>query len=223
MTCLERFLSPQHTSLKVCGITCAADARHLVDLRVEALGVNFWPRSKRYLDPAQADWLREFKDQLLRVGVFVNADPADAMQWVRDGLIDVVQLHGDEQPRDVQPYLDARIPFIKAVGVSSAAAARAAADYRARAVLLDAHAPGDYGGTGATFDWNDALSFRASHPEIPLLLAGGIHPGNALQACRYVRPAAIDVASGAETSPGVKDVEKVRALCAAVAAANAGH
>ncbi|HSP42177.1 MAG TPA: phosphoribosylanthranilate isomerase, partial [Luteolibacter sp.] len=86
----------------------------------------------------------------------------------------------------------------------------------ARAILLDAHAPGVYGGTGETFDWNAAIAFKQAHPEIPVMLAGGITPQNAADAVTTVHPAALDVASGAEVSPGVKDFTKVAALMRAV-------
>ena len=220
MPLLERFLDSTCISLKVCGVRSAEDARSLVNLGVEALGVNFWHRSKRYLDPATADWLISFRSSLLRVGVFVNPEPRFALDLVEAGLIDVIQLHGDESPDDALPYLQAGVPFFKAIGVSCLNDANAAAGFHANAVLLDAHAPGVYGGTGATFNWDDAVAFQKHFPDLPLLLAGGITPENALQACRHVRPAAIDVASGAESSPGVKDLEKIKALVAAVKESN---
>ena len=216
MASLERFLDPGHVSLKICGVTRADDAATLVALGVDALGANFWPHSRRYLDPAEADWLRGLAGRILRVGVFVNQDPALALRLFHDGLIDVVQLHGDETPDDARPFREAAVPFIKAFGVKDAADAATAAEFRATAVLLDAHAPGVYGGTGATFDWNAALDFKPRHPRLPLILAGGITPDNAAAAAARVAPAALDVASGAESSPGIKDPAKVAALIAAL-------
>ncbi len=216
MAPLQRFLDPATVSLKVCGVTTREDAERLIALGVEALGVNFWPKSKRYLAPADAAWLREMSGRILRVGVFVNEDPELALGLVEGGLLDVVQLHGDETPEDVDPYRKTGVPFIKAIGVRTVADLERADEFGARAILLDAHAPGVYGGTGETFDWNAAIDFKSRHPDLPILLAGGIVPANAGAAASVVKPAALDVASGAESSPGVKDFEKVTALLAAL-------
>lgn len=185
-------------------------------MNVSALGVNFWPRSKRYLAPAEAGWLGLLAGRILRVGVFVNENPELPLRLLHDGLIDLVQLHGDESPEDAAVFRSAGAPLIKAIGVKSIADLDRAADYGAAAVLLDAHAPGVYGGTGETFDWAAAVEFMNHHQEIPVILAGGIVPENAARAAATVRPAALDVASGAEISPGVKDFEKVAALLAAI-------
>lgn len=216
MTPLERFLDPAVCSLKICGVTLRDDALRLASQGVDALGVNFWPSSKRYLAPASAGWLAELRGAILRVGVFVNSAPELPLQLIGSGLIDVIQLHGDESPDSVTIYQQSGVPFFKAIGVRTQADLAHAPDFHAAAVLLDAHAPGVYGGTGATFDWNDAVAFKSRHPEIPVILAGGIVPENAMLAARTVRPAALDVASGAEHTPGVKDFAKVAALLAAL-------
>ena len=216
MALLKRFLDPSHVSLKICGVTSRGDAEKLASLAVDALGVNFWPRSKRYLAAQDAVWLRDLAGRILRVGVFVN-QPADlSLRLVAEGLLDVVQLHGDEAPHDAEAYRAAGVPFFKAIGVAVGADLSHAVDFGADALLLDAHAPGVYGGTGEAFDWNRAVEFKNQHPEIPIVLAGGITPVNAAQAARTVRPVALDVASGAESSPGVKDFAKVSALLAAL-------
>lgn len=216
MSLLDRFLDPSFVSLKICGVTTRADAAALADLGIGAIGVNFWPRSKRYLAPGEAGWLKDFSDRFARVGVFVNEDPALPLRLFRDGLIDAVQAHGDESPEDVRIYQNEGVPLIKGIGVKGADDLERAEDYKASAILLDAHAPGVYGGTGATFDWNTALAFKHRHPSVPVILAGGIVPGNARDAAMMVRPAALDVASGAEISPGVKDMGKVVALLEAL-------
>ena len=214
---LERFLDPSTVSLKICGVTTRADALRLVDCGVDALGVNFWPSSKRYIAPENAAWLMEIRNRILRVGVFVNESADFPLRLLEDGLIDVIQLHGDETPEDASAFRDAGVPFIKALGVKSIDDLAHAEIYGARAVLLDAHAPGVYGGTGAVSDWNLASRFRVEHPELPVILAGGIVPENAAAAVAAVRPAALDIASGAEISPGVKDSGKVAALLKAIA------
>lgn len=216
MPLLERFLNPATVSLKICGVTTHGDAARLAELAVDALGVNFWPQSKRYLAPAQAGWLHELRGKILRVGVFVNEAPELPLRLMEEGLLDAIQLHGDETPADAAPYRDAGIPFIKAIGVKTLADLRHAADFGASAILLDAHAPGVYGGTGERFDWEVASDFRRQHPQLPVILAGGIIPANAGLAAMSVQPAALDIASGAELSPGIKDFEKVSAFLAAL-------
>ena len=134
------------------------------------------------------------------------------MRLYAAGLLDVIQLHGDETPADVEGFHAAKIPVIKAIGVKSSDELSHAADYGAIAMLLDAHAPGVYGGTGRSFDWNVATEFRKRHPNLPIILAGGIVPENAALAARTVQPAALDVASGAELAPGIKDFSKIEAL-----------
>lgn len=216
---LAQFLDSATPSLKVCGVTTAADAEQLAALEVHALGVNFWPQSKRYCPPeAAATFLPGLKDRILRVGVFVNEDPEVVFHLLKAGFIDVVQLHGDESPADCQIYSTHEVPFLKAIGVDGAAALESVGDFQAAGLLLDAHAPGVYGGTGEMIDWNLAASFARHHPELPLILAGGITPDNAAKALRAVHPAALDVASGSESAPGIKDFDKITALLGAVRA-----
>lgn len=216
MPLLDRFLDPATVSLKICGVTTREDAEQLVALGVEALGVNFWPKSKRYLASQNAGWLQGLAGRILRVGVFVNEPAELPLRLIREGFLDVVQLHGDESPEDARFYQTMGIPFFKAIGVRTADDLDRALEFGASAILLDAHAPGVYGGTGGTFDWNAAIDFKSRHPELPVVLAGGIVPENAALAGATVRPVALDVASGAELAPGIKDFSKVSALLAAL-------
>ncbi len=211
------FLTSDSVSLKICGITRAEDARQLCELGVESLGVNYWPQSKRYIDPEEASvFLRAVAGKIVRVGVFVNADPALPQRLVERGDLDLVQFHGDETPEYCRPFVKGGIPFIKAIGVKNAASLESIHDFGATALLLDAHAPGVYGGTGAVFDWDLAASLILANPATPVVLAGGITQQNAAKAVELVRPAALDVASGAEISPGVKDFGKVQGLIQAL-------
>ncbi len=209
------FLERKNVSLKICGVMLAGDAERLVALGVDAVGFNFWPQSKRYLNPRGGVWMKELAGKILRVGVFVNEESDLPFRLFGDGMIDVVQLHGDEDAAAVRRFTDAGIPVIKAIGVRTSSDIEAAGEYSADAILLDAHAPQVFGGTGETFDWKLALEFKARFPETPMVLAGGITPANASSAVREVAPAALDIASGAEISPGVKDFGKVEALLAA--------
>lgn len=216
MLLLDRFLDPSTVSLKICGVTTQADADTLVALGVDALGVNFWPCSKRFLSQEQASWLSDLAGKILRIGVFVNESVELPLRLVREGYLDVVQLHGDETPAYAAPFRNAGIPFIKAIGVKTRADLARATDYGASAILLDAHAPGIYGGTGEVFDWEVASDFRRLHPQLPIILAGGIVPENAGLAAMSVKPTALDIASGAEISPGIKDFQKIAAFLTAL-------
>ena len=216
MLLLDRFLDPSTVSLKICGVTTQADADTLVVLGVDALGVNFWPCSKRFLSQEQASWLSDLAGKILRIGVFVNESVELPLRLVREGYLDVVQLHGDETPAYAAPFRNAGIPFIKAIGVKTRADLARATDYGASAILLDAHAPGIYGGTGEVFDWEVASDFRRLHPQLPIILAGGIVPENAVLAAMSVKPTALDIASGAEISPGIKDFQKIAAFLTAL-------
>lgn len=202
--------------LKICGVTLAAEAERLANLGVDALGVNFWPHSKRFVNPAAAAWLAPLAGRIARVGVFVNAGPDLPLQLFRQGLIDAAQLHGEETTGEIASLRDAGLPVIKARGVASRADLESLLAAGADAILADAPAAGQYGGTGRTIDWDLAREFTARHPQARLILAGGITPENAARALANVRPAALDVASGAELRPGIKDFAKVAALLAII-------
>lgn len=210
---MQNFLNPDTTSLKICGVTLADEAHRLADMGVDAIGINFWPKSKRYLAPTEArKFLPDLAGKTVRVGVFVNEAPELPRQLIEEGLIDIAQFHGDETPEYCHPFALDGIPFIKAFGVKDASSLEQIGRYQANSVLLDTPAPDVYGGTGEKFDWTHARDFIGSHPDIPVLLAGGITPNNAAEAIDTVHPAALDVASGAEISPGIKDFVKVEAL-----------
>ena len=198
-------------SLKICGVTTLGDAKRLAELKVAALGLNFWPSSKRYCSPEDASTIASHvAGDIVRVGVFVNNSRPLAIELVDECLIDVVQLHGDENEEDIRFFLEQGVPVIRAVSADHLP------DYELPssnfALLIDTPAGKDYGGTGKVFDWSIARDFALKHPGIPVLLAGGINPNNAAEALATVKPAALDIASGAETSPGQKDFKKIQAL-----------
>ena len=198
-------------SLKICGVTTLGDAKRLAELKVAALGLNFWPSSKRYCSPENASRIASHvAGDILRVGVFVNNSLPLAIELIDECLIDIVQLHGDETAEEVNFFIDQGIPVIRAVSADKLP------DYELPshnfALLIDTPAGKDYGGTGKTFDWSIAGKFVQKNPKVPTLLAGGINPANAAEALAAVKPAALDIASGAESSPGTKDFKKVQVL-----------
>jgi phosphoribosylanthranilate isomerase len=210
-----KIFSSEHTSLKICGVRLECDAEELVRLGVDAVGFNFWPKSKRYLRPEEGVWTKGLAGRILRVGVFVNEESDLPFRLFGEGMIDVVQLHGDETPQQAHRYVEAGVPVIKALGIKERGDLSRAALFQTDAVLLDAYAPQVFGGTGETFDWSLAAEFKRLNPTKPMILAGGITADNAALAIVQSRPDAIDVASGAEVQPGVKDFQKVKSLLAA--------
>ena len=210
---MDSFFSRQSTALKICGVTLAQDAERLADLKVEALGINFWPHSKRYCSPEKAKTFSPMlKGKILRIGVFVNEVESNVLECFSQQLIDVAQFHGDESSDYLSHFARHNLPFIKAIGIKRTGEVPDFNSFFTPNLLLDAHAPGVYGGTGNTIDWEEAGKHVHAETQCSILLAGGITPKNAREAVSKVQPCAIDVASGAELSPGVKDFEKVQRL-----------
>ncbi len=203
---------------KVCGITRADQARAIVDMGADAIGINFWPNSKRYiaLDDAR-DWLAELAGVVTRVGVFVNADAAELEAAFASGLLDALQLHGDESPEFVAALIERGLPVFKAHGGRDESLIDEAAKFPGTTILLDAYAPTEYGGTGATMDWELSARVVEAASKRQVILAGGLTAENVVAAIEQVHPFAVDVASGVEASPGIKDLAKVEAFLAAVA------
>ncbi|HET6550095.1 MAG TPA: phosphoribosylanthranilate isomerase [Solirubrobacter sp.] len=209
------------TRVKICGTTRLEDAELAIELGAWALGFILWPGSKRHADPAVAAGIaRAVRRRVETVGVFVN-QPLDEIAGLADVLgLTHVQLHGDEGPSfcaAVAQRTGAKI--IKAVRVAGAADLRDLERFHTDYHLLDTAAAGHYGGSGRTWDWALAAQRRA---KIPFLLSGGLTPDNVAEGIAAARPFAVDVASGVEASPGVKDPDKLRAFFAAVEGAHVG-
>lgn len=211
--------------VKICGITCPADARLAVEAGADAIGLNFYPQSPRYcaLEQARAIALA-LPRHVCKVGVFVNATLETIGAAAAEVPLDLIQLHGDETPefaRQVCP-----LPVMRALRVGADLAPVSEylkACHRLRAVprllLLDAARAGQFGGTGATLDWELLATGRGALGGMPLVLAGGLTPANVAEAIRVVRPWGVDVASGVETKPGQKSAELVRQFVAQAHAA----
>ena len=207
------FPVPGRVLTKVCGLTTLTDALDTAAAGADAIGINFFPKSKRYhpLDAA-ALWLDQVPSGLARVAVLVNP-PVDELQRIAtSGLIDVLQFHGDETPEDLLRARRYGLPLIKALPLLPDTSAASLQAWPADAILLDAYAPGAYGGTGHTIDWTRAAALIAALAPFPVILSGGLTPDNTAAAIAATQPAAIDAASGVELSPGLKDPAKVRAL-----------
>ena len=205
--------------VKICGLTNLADARAAVQAGADLLGFNFYRPSPRYIEPAVAAEIvaalrAESGGRAYRcVGVLVNMPLAEALALRESCGLDLLQLHGDETVE----YCRALAPFaLKALRPRSAAEAAdgvarfgALASVGAPRFLIDASHPQLYGGTGATGDWSIGRSIAE---RFPILLAGGLTPDNVGEAIRAVRPWGVDVASGVERAPRMKDERRVAAF-----------
>ena len=204
--------------VKVCGVTTPEDAALACELGADLLGINFWPRSPRAVSPAQA---REVADaargRALLVGVFVDEAPASIATAVVGARLDLVQLHGDEEPEVLRALSRAGVAAGKTirafrVGASFDATEATASWDACWGFLFDAARPGFYGGSGAEWPWRRVAS---AAPARRVLVAGGIAPGRLrtmLATAGDWRPWGIDVCSGVERAPGRKDPAKLRAL-----------
>jgi phosphoribosylanthranilate isomerase len=190
--------------VKFCGITNLDDGRQAAHLGAWAIGLNHLPESPRFCEPLVAAEIgAALKRQLEVVGVFVNPTLGQLAATAEDESLTMIQLHGDEGPAFCQEAARRTgCKVIKALRVRSGADIRVAEAYRTDFHLLDAHRPGTSGGTGETFDW-ELLAGRRS--DVPLILAGGLTPENVADGVAAARPFAVDVATGVEAEPGVKD------------------
>ena len=203
--------------LKICGITRVQDLEACDRLGVDAVGINLWSGSKRGLSIAEARALLHGRTTAcMRVGVFVDASPEEVARAAEALPLDAVQLHGDAA---IDDYVALGLPFVQVVrGTPEHIHVPARAP---RWILLDAHVPG-FGGAGTRTDWSWAASVVQRLAPTPVWLAGGIDPDNAALALATVRPAGLDVASGAElpgAQRGEKDVARIEQLVQACRAA----
>jgi phosphoribosylanthranilate isomerase len=199
--------------IKVCGVTSPEDAEQAVAAGADAIGVNLWPDSKRFVDDGSArDVLAAVPEGVLKVGVFVNATAAEVAARLASLGLDRAQLHGQEQASDFAA-LDATA-LIRAVRVRDEATFQTEALWRPSLWLYDAFSPG-YGGSGRHAPW----PLVAKLARRPFLLAGGLTPDNVAAAIAAVRPDGVDVASGVERAPGRKDAARLRSFIQAARAA----
>jgi phosphoribosylanthranilate isomerase len=200
------------TKIKICGIRTVKDALAAMEAGADLIGFNFYAKSPRYIDVGTCrdimSVMRKY-GQIMYVGVFVNAPVSQVSATMDTCGLNLAQLHGDETSEMVQSLYGRAFKAFRGVPQSINGFARE----EAPALLVDASVKGSYGGTGTTADWNGAGTLAKHYP---ILLAGGLTPENVAQAVRRVNPWGVDVASGVESSPGVKDAAKMRAFAQAV-------
>ena len=209
-------LSPlARTRIKFCGMTRLEDAMAAVALGVDAIGLVLTRSSRRSITPLLAREIRRALPPFVSaVALFMDDEPGFIAEAVAAVQPDLLQFHGGETVDDCVRY---EVPYLKAIAMAGGDPRRVLHEHRAAAGLLfDAHAPGGAGGSGRTFEWS-LVPIGAVQP---VILAGGLTPENVGTAIRAVQPYAVDVSSGIEAMPGVKDAEKMRRFVAAVQECN---
>ncbi|MDT8363380.1 MAG: phosphoribosylanthranilate isomerase [Nitrosomonas sp.] len=194
--------------VKICGITRLEDALAAVESGADAIGFILWEQSARFIPPAQAEKIvKSLPPFVHAVGVYVNPEK----RWVEESSVlaglNLLQFHGDETPEFCNQF---NLPYIKALRVREGLDLLQYAQQfvGARGLLLDAYRAGIPGGTGCVFDWKLIPSVLP----IPWVLSGGLHPENIAEAIQRTHPSAVDVSSGVETTPGIKDINKIAAF-----------
>ncbi len=206
--------------VKICGVTTVADAVHAADCGADALGLNFYEKSPRYLSAALARaivW--ELPPFVAPVGVFVETGVIDTLQRATDLGLRAAQIYRNDFDELPARYHPAFIPSFRVRDEIDLIEIRTfLRGCRPHAILIDSFVPGAMGGTGHRAPWDLLAGFD---PGVPIILAGGLTPDNVAAAIERVRPWGVDVASGVESSPGVKDAGKVRAFVKAAKGAGA--
>ena len=193
--------------IKVCGITSLSDAEMVIDLGVSAVGFIFYDKSPRSISIEKAKSIsNNISDSVHRVGVFVNNSCDFINRAISQVSLSSIQLHGDETPKFCTHF---DVPIIKALRISNKKNFQNLGEYQVKGLLFDSSSKGVYGGSGKTFNWSLLNQFSN---EIPFILSGGLNPENVKSAVNQIFPSAIDVNSGVESSPGVKDLLRIKKL-----------
>ena len=199
------------TRVKICGITRSEDAQFAVDAGVDAIGLVFYEKSPRFVSNVRAEEVSQIIPAFVtRVALFKDADETFIQSVLQQVEVDLLQFHGSETADFCEQFT---LPYIKALGMKDPACdvdflRNSVTRYAtAKALLLDGHAPGEAGGTGESFDWSSVAEVAK-----PVILAGGLTADNVARAIEIVQPFAVDVSSGVESAPGIKDKEKIAAF-----------
>lgn len=197
--------------VKICGVTNRTDAAAAIALGADALGFNLFAGSKRCIDlEREAAWIAALPPFVTRVAVLVNATLDQARSVAAHPAIHCVQFHGDEDAGFCAEFARGGRPFIKALRLRDESAIAEAARFSTPHLLLDAHAGAAYGGTGTLIDLALAARLVRAQPDLNVILAGGLRPGNVAAAVAEVRPFAVDVASGVECADDARRKDEAR-------------
>lgn len=212
--------------IKLCGLKTPLDAAAAAAAGADAVGLNFYPRSSRYIDDASAAQIvAALPESVCKVGLFVNESPQQIRARYEQLGLDLIQLHGDESPAEVAQLHG--LPVLKAFRLAPGAVDTvvtfvtvcADAGHPLAGVLVDAYDASQYGGTGMKADWDGATLLKQRLPDVPMVLAGGLTPENVEAAIAAVHPSGVDTASGVEVARGQKDPQRMQAFVSAARAA----
>lgn len=194
-----------HTYIKICGLTTPKQAKDCAELGADWIGFNCFQKSKRYVTPEKIrEMVAALDEKVTTVGVFVNESAERINQIMAYTGMNLAQLHGDESPKYPEGL---NCNYFKAFRVASDFDLKKIPTYKANYFLLDSYHPNAYGGTGDVFNWDIAIQAKQMGS---LFLAGGLTPENVSTAVQKVKPYGVDVASGVESSPGIKDLSLVK-------------
>ena len=202
--------------VKICGITTLADALAAIHGGADALGFNFFPQSKRYVNVrTESDWMATLPRDVLKVAVMVDPTWSELTKAAQLSFIDAIQLHGSEPVEFCRRVAENQIPFAKALPVAGPRPLENVPDFFTDMVILDSNTPRGFGGSGEKFDWMIGSKFVEQNPRLRVIVAGGLTPENVAEAVGTIRPFGVDVTSGVESSAGRKDPHRVQAFIAA--------
>ena len=197
---------------KVCGITTPREGTFAAESGADAIGLVFAESLRRISVEEAREITAALPEGILKVGVFVNAEPAEVLRIAREVGLDYAQLHGDESPEDVDAVREGGLKVMKALRVRGAESLGAIDDYGADLFLLDAWSEKARGGTGERFDWELAKSYGGRGN---IVVSGGLTPDNVREAIRFFEPYGVDASSSLEDAPGKKNGERVRRFVSA--------
>ena len=201
--------------VKICGITTYEDAEIAVNYGASAIGMIFYEGSPRYIYPDKVEeWISAIPERVKKVGVFVNEKRKNIKTIVEKLNLDYIQLHGDESPEYCDKII---IPIIKAFHVGTDFDPAVLGKFQVHAFLFDTYQEGKPGGTGRSFNWDLISDLKT---DIPIILSGGLNPDNINEGIETVQPSAVDISSGVESEPGIKDKVKVEKLFNAIENSN---
>jgi phosphoribosylanthranilate isomerase len=206
-------LPKDRVAIKICGITNETDALAAIKAGADMIGFNTWTGTKRHIDLEEhSSWLSQLPARITKVALTVNASLEEVIRIAALPYIDALQLHGDEDAEFCTRVAALGKPFIRAIRAKDNQSINNAEQWMTPHILIDAHVPGQYGGTGAKVDISFVREFLQRYPDLKLWLAGGLNPDNVYDIVCSIKPSVLDVSSGVELEIGKKSVAKMESF-----------